>query len=111
MPDQSSSFVDMALSSLYRHWPSLLGAIVALNWQPAESSWRSRAFSGFSAVALSAMFAAPLAELLRVESATLQSGIAGCLSLFGLIVASQIAQALSGLGPLLVQRIRRWLGV
>lgn len=111
MPDQSNTIAEVVLQFLYRHWPSFLGGIVALNWQPTESTWRSRLFSGFSAVAISAIFAAPVAELLRVDSPTLQSGIAGCISLFGLLIASQIAQALSGLHPLIVAWLRRILGV
>lgn len=111
MPSDSRTLIEWGVAVLYKHWPSLLGALVMLNWHPPGATWRTRMFSGFSAVALSAMFAAPLAELLNVDSPTIQGGIAGALSLFGLIVASQIAQALSGLHLILIAWVRRLAGL
>jgi hypothetical protein len=91
------SLIEGVAALAAKWWPTFVGALVSMRFQPPESTRIDRAFSAASGVGLS-MFASPaIVDWAGVTSIPVAQGIGGAVALFGLIVVAEIIAGIKGI--------------
>lgn len=113
MADTNPTVWESALAALWKLWPGIAGALIALRWQPAEATRFDRAVSAVSGF-LAAIYVAPLiVEVANVSSYRIESGIVFLTGLFSMVVVGEIMLAIKNmeLGTILGDWIRTILRI
>ncbi len=58
--EQQNGLMEAGLAAMAKLWPGLFGALIALRWQPAESSRLDRAIGGAGGFAASVYVGPPV---------------------------------------------------
>lgn len=107
MSDTTPPLWETALGALWKLWPGIAGALIALRWQPAEATRVDRAVSAVSGF-LAAIYVAPLiVEVASVSSYRIEAGIVFLTGLFSMVVVGELMLAVKSLA--LGQIVGDWL--
>ena len=113
MADPTPTIAESALAALWKLWPGIAGALVALRWQPAEATRLDRAVSAIGGF-VSAVYVAPLiVEMASVSSYRIEAGIVFLTGLFSMVVVGEIMLAVRSvaLGEILGDWVRSILRI
>lgn len=110
-PDPQTGLLDSALAFAAKLWPGVAGSLIALRWQPSDSTRIDRALSALIGVVLAMIFGPMVSELAHVSSPNVQQGIGAVIGMFGLVIVGQLMSTLKEiqLGALVSDWLRAFL--
>lgn len=106
MPDQQSVWT-IAASLAASLWPGLVGALIAMYFQPPGASPFDLVFTGLSSVLLSGIFGPAFVEVFDIDTPYLQAAVCALVATFGLIVIGEAVKAIREVG--LAEFLRNWM--
>lgn len=111
--DPQPGVIEALGAMLSKWWPTLLGALLSVRFQAAESTRLDRATAAASGVAISMVASPAIVDFAGVASVHVAQGIAGATALFGLVVVGELIAGIKGLelGRLLHDWIRSILRI
>lgn len=107
MPDARPDLWEMFAALCTKLWPGLVGALVAMRFQPDGASGLDRAFAGLSSVLLSGIFGPAIIEIFNVDTPYAQAAVSALVAIFGLIVIGEAVKAIREVGW--ASFIRDWM--
>lgn len=111
--DPQTGALELIWAALSKILPGLLGAVIALQWQPAGASKLDGAIAALSGFAAAYYLSPLVVELVGITSLQWEYGISFLVGLFSMAIAGQIMLALKGmeLGSIVRDFVRKTLRI
>lgn len=112
MPDPHEAWLILSAVCV-NLWPGLVGALIAMKFQPIGASLLDRMSVGISSVLLSGIFGPAFNEMFNVDTPTAQAAVKALVAIFGITVIGEAVKAIRevGLSTFLRDWMRRIFGV
>lgn len=113
MPDSRQDLWALAVALCTKLWPGIVGALIAMRFQPEGASVWDRAFTGLASVFLAGIFGPAFVELFNIDTPYLQAAVGALVAIFGLIIIGEAVKAIREVGFAMFLRdwLRRIFGV